>query len=45
MILPLVFISQRIHFMAVADGAGSAEYSRLGSKLAVEKAKEHFLNY
>lgn len=29
-----------IHFMAVADGAGSAEYSRLGSKLAVEKAKE-----
>lgn len=31
-----------IHFMAVADGAGSAEYSRLGSKLAVEKAKETF---
>lgn len=29
-----------IHFMAVADGAGSAEYSRLGSQLAVEKAKE-----
>lgn len=29
-----------IHFIAVADGAGSAEYSRLGSKVAVEKATE-----
>lgn len=33
-----------IHFLAVADGAGSAEYSRLGSKLAVEKAKENFFD-
>lgn len=34
--------STGIHFLAVADGAGSAEYSRLGSKLAVNAAKETF---
>lgn len=32
-----------VHFIAVADGAGSAEFSRLGSKLAVEAAKEKVL--
>lgn len=29
-----------LHFLAVADGAGSAEFSRQGSKLAVNVAKE-----
>ncbi|OOF45149.1 serine/threonine protein phosphatase [Rodentibacter rarus] len=32
-----------VHFIAVADGAGSAEFSRFGSKLAVEAAKEKVL--
>ncbi|MGY4674397.1 PP2C family serine/threonine-protein phosphatase [Ursidibacter arcticus] len=32
-----------VHFIAVADGAGSAEFSRLGSKLAVETAKKKVL--
>lgn len=31
-----------IHFLAVADGAGSAEYSRLGSQVAVNRAKHIF---
>lgn len=29
----------KVHFLAVADGAGSAEFSRQGSKLAVNAAK------
>ena len=32
----------KFHFIAVADGAGSAEFSRQGSKLAVEAAKDKF---
>lgn len=32
--------STRLHFIAVSDGAGSAEFSRLGSKIAVNKAAE-----
>ncbi len=35
----------KFHFIAVADGAGSAEFSRQGSKLAVEAAKDKFLSY
>jgi len=33
-------ISDKIYFIAVADGAGSSKYSREGSKIACEKAAE-----
>lgn len=33
----------KFHFIAVADGAGSAEFSRQGSKLAVEAAKDYVI--
>ena len=32
----------KVHFLAVADGAGSAEFSRQGSKIAVNAAKAKF---
>lgn len=32
----------KVHFLAVADGAGSAEFSRQGSKMAVNAARAKF---
>lgn len=32
----------KVHFLAVADGAGSAEFSRQGSKIAVNAARAKF---